>query len=434
MHPAMVEETRSSAKLFREDLFFLRDVFSRLDKSFSQIALKSFHLLVEELVETGEEHTFAKFAMGVARCLARADNAHTMAILWHHLPVLPLRLHWFSDGLYVIRTLGGPADIVGARILQIAGKPPEMWLTGLGEYVGGNASRLRTLSPFFLVCPDALACIDPAVMPDRLTLDYLPHAGEKATCTLMTGSLDRNLLMFPNRDPGISVLDVDGDKWRQALDRAEVPLYLKDFDKNVIEKWFPRERAIYIGFRRTMDGDGFHLVDYLNNVVETVKQREGVHAIIDLRFNEGGDYLLARKFCETLPTLIPPSGRLFIITNGQTFSAGLIIAAMLKFYGGSRSSIIGEGVGDRSVFWAEGGVMDLPGTGLPVRCATQFHDWETGCRDPELCPWFNVLYSVAAGSLEPDKKVETAGSQYLGGQDPVIDAIFQELAVYLADI
>ena len=59
--------------------------------------------------------THAEFAMGVAHAIAAADNAHTMAVLFHSLRVAPVRLHWFSDGLYVVRAVTGPPALVGSR-------------------------------------------------------------------------------------------------------------------------------------------------------------------------------------------------------------------------------------------------------------------------------------------------------------------------------
>ncbi len=136
---------------------------------------------------------------------------------------------------------------------------------------------------------------------------------------------------------------------------------------------------------------------------------------------------MGRTFCQELPAALHPGGRLFIITNNFTFSAGLVLAALLKFHGGERASIVGETPGDRPSFWAEGGVFDLPGTRLPVRCATHYHNWEVGSRDPLASPWFNVLYNVPAGSLDPAPCVETAFGDYASGRDPVMGLIGQWL-------
>src|SRR4051812_38260721 len=114
-----------STQEYREDIIFLRNIFPRIDRSFTNSSLRRFHTRLTKLLDHIGELTFTSFAMGVAHCLSSADNAHTMPVLQHQLRVAPLRLHWFSDGLYVVRSLGGPPALVGARIDRIEGRPPE---------------------------------------------------------------------------------------------------------------------------------------------------------------------------------------------------------------------------------------------------------------------------------------------------------------------
>src|SRR5205085_3928242 len=63
---------------------------------------------------------------------------------------------------------------------------------------------------------------------------------------------------------------------------------------------------------------------------------------IYLRFDWGGDYLLARRFAPRLASAIPADGKIFVITGPNTFSAGLIVAERLKHFAGSRVVVVGE--------------------------------------------------------------------------------------------
>ncbi len=266
--PSNGQQPSFSSETYREDIVFLRDVFPSIDRSFTDSSLGRFHARLATLLDQLGELTFASFAMGVAHCLAAADNAHTMPVLRYRLRVVPLRVHWFSDGLYAIRSLAGPADLVGACLVGIDGKSPEYWLGGLKEYIGGNSARHRAMSTFFLVCPGALASIDPSASADRLTFTYRGKSGVESECTLEIAALERNIEIFPRRDPGIAFLDAAGTGWRQALDGISVvPLYLRDSGKSAFHEWLPELRAMFIRIRSTTDDHDFSLPDYFDKVI-----------------------------------------------------------------------------------------------------------------------------------------------------------------------
>ena len=84
---------------------------------------------------------------------------------------------------------------------------------------------------------------------------------------------------------------------------------------------------------------------------------------MDLRFNSGGDLVVARDFFEKLAheAWADRPGRLFVIVGRCTFSAGLYHAAQMKQL--SRAIFVGEPVGDRLDYWAEGGQIVLPKLG-----------------------------------------------------------------------
>ena len=64
----------------------------------------------------------------LARAVALADNGHTnVSPISRRARVnaLPLRLAWFSDGLFVLQATQANEDLLGARIELISGLTPE---------------------------------------------------------------------------------------------------------------------------------------------------------------------------------------------------------------------------------------------------------------------------------------------------------------------
>ncbi len=413
---------------FRDDLLFLRDMFPQLDRSFTVATRSEFRRRVDSLLTRPGELTSAAFGMGVARALAATDNAHSMPVLFHWLRVAPARFHWFSDGLYVIRSAAGPPSLVGGRVIAIDGRPVDYWQSRLASVIAGNRARRRALSAFYLTSPDALAALERAPERSALALTFEAADGGQSDCVLHCVPLTDNAAIYPERDPAIGVAAEEPIAWRQVFrDDSSLPLYLREFGRNIVHEWLPERRTLHLVLRRLANSDDINLETHLLDIAEEAARLGIRNAVVDLRFNTGGNYVLAQRFCRSLPDLLPQDGRLFVISNNQTFSAGIAVAALLKFHGGARSIIAGEPMGDRPSFWAEGGVFDLPRTGLPVCCAVSKHDWEHGCRDPSVCAWFNLLYSVPAGSLRPTVAVPTRYADYATGIDPVLRVVLDQL-------
>ena len=78
------------------------------------------------------------------------------------------------------------------------------------------------------------------------------------------------------------------------------------------------------------------------------------------------------------------------------------IRLMIEQAAPERVTIVGEPVGDRLQFWAEGRPFALPNTGVVISLATQRHDYRTGCQPFEDCHDAVVRHAIAVPDLAPD--------------------------------
>ena len=83
--------------------------------------------------------------------------------------------------------------------------------------------------------------------------------------------------------------------------------------------------------------------------------------------------------------------------------------------------ILGEPVGDRLAFYAEGGRTCLPNSKLCMGYETGKHDYANPCRDIERCYWLNWFYPVRVKSLDPDERIGMSFAEWRAGQDPVFE-------------
>ncbi|MEL6111414.1 MAG: hypothetical protein AAFR20_01295 [Pseudomonadota bacterium] len=145
------------------------------------------------------------------------------------------------------------------------------------------------------------------------------------------------------------------------------------------------------------------------------------YLVVDFRLHDGGDYTRSMAFAKTAPRTVKKDGKVYIITGPNTFSAGVVTVAMLKYYAGDKAVIVGEPMGDREQFWAERGTdFQLHNSKYYVNYATGYHDWEKGCKGDQYCYTMNVKHEVPAGSLAPQVLLTQTFESYQQGEDVVM--------------
>ena len=136
---------------------------------------------------------------------------------------------------------------------------------------------------------------------------------------------------------------------------------LREPDASVFVAKLDDDKGLYIHISQVTGDDRGALSDQLKALSKPIAAGSLRYAILDLRFNGGGDYTETLDFTKELPKRIASDGKLFLLTDNATFSAALVTLARAKYFAGSRAVVLGERVGDRERFWAEAGTpLELP--------------------------------------------------------------------------
>lgn len=416
----------------------LRDieVLARLpevDRSFTVETREAFEQSVADLKARAPQLDRAGFAIGAARAVALADNAHTAVaglVAGHGFNALPMRVGWFQDGLFVVAAKAAQRDLLGARILRIDDRPPADLLPELKAFIGGPASMARELSPNLLQSPELLHAAGLAKAPDAVELQLVLPDGTEATRSLAAEPGAAELVtrsFWQRRHLSPAPLPGEGAAWTHVLDAGSPPFYLARPDANVWHDYLASGAVLYVQINRVRDQDGMSLSQYLADAVSEAEARKVRHAVVDLRFNSGGDYTQTADFTEQLPAAIPPDGKLFVLVGGTTFSAAIVTAARLKYFAGGRGILVGEPMGDRTQFWGEGGSQSMPHSKLSIRYASAYHDWENGCSLAQIrtCFFLNYIFGTPSGSLEPAVPLQQPFASYAAGKDMVLDEVLK---------
>ena len=147
------------------------------------------------------------------------------------------------------------------------------------------------------------------------------------------------------------------------------------------------------------------------------------NAIVDLRFDTGGDNTQNRALMRSLAAKVP--GRLFLLISPYTFSAGIASAAALIHDGGSKVTVIGEEVGDRNHWWSEHEPLCLPFSKACVDRETGYWDLLRGCAGAPHC--YGDQFDLRVKSMSPQLRAPITAASWLAGRDPGLEAIRREL-------
>lgn len=358
----------------------------------------------------------ARFELEAAHIAALADNGHSV------LPPpqwparyrrSPVRLGLFADGLYVVAAPPRWARLVGRPVLRINGRDWRQVRAAFARYQGGLPNFRDQFVTLFMELPALLEAAGLGGVPGRVAYTLAGALPETVTIDAIF-SPPRGEAAFSGRS---FLLDAAA-----MLPPEMVPLYLREPAR--------RFRLVFPG---GLDGAyvrldairGLGIDDFFERSLAELRRRRPANIVVDLRFNMGGDLNLARDFMRALPGIA--GTRVYAITSGRTFSAAISSLGYLKQAAGDRLTIVGEPIGDRLEFWAEGELVPLPGLGATLLYGSERHNYTTGCPEKD-CHAALRAYPIRVRSLQPDIPTPLTFAAFRQGRDPAMEAILADIA------
>ena len=361
----------------------------------------------------------ARFELEAAHIAALADNGHSVLLppQWpSRYKRSPVHLGLFADGLFVIAAPPDRQALLRRRVRAINGHPWQAVRALYARYQGGEQGFRDQFVTLFMESPALLAAAGLGNDPDALTLTLEGVRRGRPEIVTIAARLtpfegERAFIGYP------PLLDA------AALLPAEArPLYLQD-----------AERPFQLAFPAEIDGAylqlkairGLEIDAFLTATLAQLGAVRPRNIVVDLRFNMGGDLNITRAFMRALPRLTG-GGRLYAITSGRTFSAAISSLGYLKEAAGERLTIVGEPIGDRLEFWAEGDIVQLPGLGAFMLYASERHNYVTGCPEAD-CHRAIRDHPIHVRSLQPDIATPLSFAAFRAGRDPAMDAIARDI-------
>jgi hypothetical protein len=402
--------------------------FPDYDRSYSPTARAKARRLADRLVADAGNLSHEQFVLRVAEIAAVADNGHTTIgeNAWRkNTPRVPLRTYLFADGLHVLWANPANADLIGARIDRIDGKDIAAIYGVIRRYQGGTESRRRVALLPVLESPALLRAAGIAAEREALTISGVLIDGSPFKRRVTAEPRDRAAWVSSTSRtlfPAPSGVDMKGFLQTGDVLPASLRNQRKLFTLEPLE-----QGGLYVGIGANNDSDDEPIEAFLANVLDRVRAERPGFLVVDMRMNGGGNYEKTYAFARALPGASPAS-MIYVLTSPWTFSAAITTVASLKDAGGNRVGIVGEEVGDRLDFWAEGNSFALPNAFLKVSYAAGRHRYDGPCDDMRECFWLNRRYPVRVRDLRPDVIAPWTFAAYRQRRDPALDAVFAEEA------
>lgn len=422
---AMTAESRLA------DLAAFRANFLAVDKSFSEAARTEAEKRIEILEKSVASLSQAYFDLELARIAALADNGHTHYVLnsiSRYYNRVPIRLAVFGEDFYVARAAEPNHDLLGARLVSVDGNAVTT-LREAGRSLWGGLEAFRDRFAFELLeSPDLLHALGLATensdavyaFETRHGLVKRKLSGDAPSPARPFASPGRTL--YPERLP------LEGAAWKTALEEGDAPWALQE--PGTTFRWHvtPEIAGITIDMRANTDASDQKIADAIKMFDAAIDEHKPINLVLDMRMNGGGNLNTTRAWAKSLPTKIP--GRIFVLTSPLTFSAAISTVGYLKQEAPDRVTIVGEMVGDRLEFWAEGRGADLPNNRGMIGLATQRHDYAGGCKAYKDCHVSVKVSPILVDSLAPDITAPWTIETYLAGSDPAFAAV----VAFLGDV
>jgi tetratricopeptide (TPR) repeat protein len=395
-----------SASQWREDLAYMvgamearhADLYHSVDRGEFKDAVERLHARIPEL----QRH---QVIVELMRLAAMVGDGHTNIsplkdprLGFHELPV---KLHWFDDGIHVRAAAPNHASLVGHRVEAVGDVTIEEAIERVARIVPhDNEMGLRFYAPIFIAMPEIQHALGLSDTPTRSRLT-LVKGSRRLEVTLAAGEVPES---WPP-DTDISLVTPAG--WVDSRQRPG-PLWLQaplDYHRMVP---LPEHDALYVQLNMVTGTKQQSLDAFGAAILEQARATNPAVLVIDLRLNRGGNHDLRFPFIADMIKAEDHDTRLYILAGRGSFSATQRLLDDLANY--SEAVLVGEPASSKPNSYGDSYKDTLPNSGIAFRTSMLWHQL-----DHRDLPWTPI-----------DVTVPLTHADYAAGRDPVLEAALRQ--------
>ncbi|MDB4292873.1 hypothetical protein N9954_05645 [Maribacter sp.] len=392
-----------SAEQWQEDLRYLQQrVHTDFPFLFKKVKQETWDAEVEKLyadIPTLETH---EIKVGLARMVSLFQYGHTQITFTTIADkgVLPVNLHHFKDGIYVEGAQKAHQELLGAKVLKVAGVPIDEALAMIRPVVPvENEYYFKRYGLRFLTVPAVLHAqgVVPAYTENvELTVEKNGKLIEYTLPTIPQEEL--------SRDYGFTI---PNEQWLATRTAGETPLYLKHLnEKYFYFEYLAESKTVYVRQSSVFDHETEKLAAFYKRLFEFVDANAVDKFIYDVRLNGGGNNQNNTALIKGImarPAINSP-GKFFYIIGNDTFSACQNLTNEIETY--TNAIMLGQPTSENKNFYGDAKRVVLPNSELRAYLSVLW--WQDK-------PQWDVSNATTPHFLK-----EMTFEEYRSNQDPVL--------------
>jgi hypothetical protein len=376
-----------TAEQWRQDLdFFANEITTRHRDPFHFVSQAGFDRAVLDLRQRIPSMKDYEVVAGLQQLAALIGDGHTFLDTSGLYAKFPLEVFWFGNELRVIRAAPEYRQALGARVIAIgsvsveeAGKRIQQFVPQAENqwYVlNGSAAQLMRVEPL------AAAGVLPG--PTSANFTFEDDSGRR----------------FKLRIRPVAAGASESEK--VAIEPA--PLPFQHADESLWFTYLADSKTVYVDFRsyRDLETKSARLWEFIG---KTPVER----LIIDMRWNQGGNYTKGREYLVYKLIFLPAlnrAGHLFVITGRGAFSAGM--TNITDFRRETEAILVGEPTGGRPNGYQENHLFTLPNSRLRASCSMLKYRFQPDSQ---------------ADAVFPDQRIDPDWASFKAGKDAALQWI-----------
>ena len=325
---AQTDITKLTSLQWQEDLDTLVAKGNRIFAGFTDETKMLFNNEAKKIREAIPSLKSTSIALAFTRLLALLNDGHTeLSFRTPAFLYLPLRLYYYQDAVFITGVSKEHEDILGARLVEIEGVSITEIIERLKPYINrDNEMEYLLTAPVFMTIPKILEEIGVGKDTNQVTLSLQLENGSSIQRAI------EKLTLSERREIG-----------RLVSVQSTVPLYLKEPRTQYWYEYLPEPRVMFVklGFISNQRNKP-PMADFFNQLFEEIDKQKPDKLVIDFRTSRGGNYHRSRPLIEGIRArpFINQKGKVFVVHNRLTFSAGATTSLFLK--DNTEALIIGE--------------------------------------------------------------------------------------------
>ncbi len=365
-----LQQFKTREEGWRFDLaLMVREVKRRGPKPFRYISERKFDSTVAILNKKISVLTDLQMILEFEKILVLVGDGHTMIYAFYERPEfqknLPLDFHFFEEGLFITEADRRYGDLLGCQVIAFDDKSTGEIIKGVDPIINRDNEigpkilglmRMRTIPLLF-----GLALVK---SPDEITLTVKDGKGRikkvnvKADCPVSTRSLWDQL----------------PDTWLtyDQHEKKEPPLYRQNVFAHYWFHYFKSNATVYFQYNRMSNDTQNSFYHFCDSLFAFINTNNVDKLIIDVRWNNGGNTLLAPYLLNKLIACIKinQKGKLFAIIGGRSYSATINLLGYLERL--TPIIFVGTPTGSSPNFIGEDNPFELPYSKLMANVSDQF--------------------------------------------------------------